>query len=89
MIKNFIQFNENLTFDKGYERIDKDSPDFERYWSHSKKMNNADYNSIVKLMREVPSNHVGSFVDVWNSIEETFNACQFLSEVTLGVLTIV
>lgn len=52
MIKNFIQFNENLTFDKGYERMDKDSPDFERYWSHSKKMNNADYNSIVKFFKE-------------------------------------
>jgi len=54
MIKTFIQFNESkinefVSFDKGYERMYKGSSDFEHYWNMSKKMNDSDYNSIVKF----------------------------------------
>ena len=57
MIKTFIQFNESkinefVSFDKGYERMYKGSSDFEHYWKMSKKMNDSDYNSIVKFFEK-------------------------------------
>ena len=40
-------------------------------------------------MKWLPADHVSSFVDVWDTIEETLHARNFLSEMRFGIVSIV
>ena len=37
----------------------------------------------------LPSNHIGSLVDIWNTVEEALNTSEALSHMRLGIVSIV